>query len=149
MAWAAVPRTWSAATSPAFAAANAEYSETFGLGHAGLAEVTELVRLVKRLCREADETLWAAHAQGPAPTPLGCRLRFPEYRTGTRRTSEQEARFAFASALFALPHDKTGAGYTFAVSVVPCLVAWCALLLPDRATLPVLAASFAVMLAID
>ena len=36
-----------------------------------------------------------------------------------------------------------------AVSVVPSLVAWCALLLPDRATLPVLAAGFAVMLAVD
>ncbi len=36
-----------------------------------------------------------------------------------------------------------------ALSVVPSLVAWCALLLPDLATLPVLAASFAVMLAID
>jgi hypothetical protein len=36
-----------------------------------------------------------------------------------------------------------------ATSVAPALVAWCALLLPDRATLPVLAAGFALMLAVD
>ncbi len=36
-----------------------------------------------------------------------------------------------------------------AISVVPSLVAWCALLLPTVATLPVLAAAFAAMLAVD
>ena len=35
------------------------------------------------------------------------------------------------------------------ISVVPSLVAWCGLLLPTGATLPVLAAAFAAMLAVD
>lgn len=46
--------------------------------------------------------------------------------------------------------DQKGVSYRrLTISVVPSLVAWCALLLPTGATLPVLAAAFAVMLAVD
>ena len=46
-------------------------------------------------------------------------------------------------------HEESVTYRRLTISVVPSLVAWCALLLPTGATLPVLAAAFAAMLAVD
>ena len=76
--------------------------------------MTELTDVIHQLCSLADDTLWAAHAGGPAGGGGTCRLRFPEYRDGRRRISEQEARFAFVGG-FSGSSVSLPDGFTFAV----------------------------------
>lgn len=57
---------------------------------------------LERICHQADQGLWTAYARGSdrgGPGAGSGRLVFPVYRGGSRRVSEQEARFAFVEAL--------------------------------------------------
>jgi len=57
---------------------------------------------IRKACRHSDFGLWEAFSRSrrdePHPSGHG-RLLFPEYRNGSLRVSEQEARFAFVESL--------------------------------------------------